>query len=169
MRTDLLNAIFKGYYKCSDQTLEAFSNLWFHTGDLAKIDKAENIYFLGRVKDVIRRRGENVNAFEVEEELLRHLDVVIAAGFAILSVFGDGTEDEIKVAVVVREESIKERDFDEQKLWEWPIKNMARFRIPSIIQFIPSIAKTPTGKVDKTNLSKEGGRRFEMIRSVAPS
>ena len=114
VRADLRNAFFEGYYKCPDQTLEAFSNLWFHTGDLAKVDEAGNVYFLGRVKDVIRRRGDNVNAFEVEEELLRHPHVVAVAAFAVPSLLGDGTEEEIKVAVVARENSITERGFNEK-------------------------------------------------------
>ena len=55
VRTDLPNAFFKGYCKCPDQTLEAFSNLLLFTGDLAKVDKPRNVYFLGYVKDAIRR------------------------------------------------------------------------------------------------------------------
>jgi carnitine-CoA ligase len=51
VRTDLPNAFFKGYYKCPDKILEGFSNLCFHTGDLAKVDKAGNVYFLGQGKE----------------------------------------------------------------------------------------------------------------------
>lgn len=52
-------------------------NLWFHTGDLAKVDKAGNLFFLRSTKDVIRGRGGNTNGFEVEEKMLRHPDVVV--------------------------------------------------------------------------------------------
>jgi AMP-binding enzyme C-terminal domain len=87
--------------------------------------------------------------------------------FAVPSVLGDDTEEEIKVAVVARENSITERGFNEKELWEWLVKNIARFQVPSVIEFVPSISKTPTGKVEKSILSKEGGQRFEMIRPLS--
>jgi acyl-coenzyme A synthetase/AMP-(fatty) acid ligase len=82
------------------------------------------------------------------------------------SILGDGTEEEIKVAVVARENSITERGFNEKELWEWSVKNMACFQVPSVIEFVPSISKIPTWKVEKSSLSKEGGQRFVMIRPL---
>jgi acyl-CoA synthetase (AMP-forming)/AMP-acid ligase II/enoyl-CoA hydratase/carnithine racemase len=77
LRSDFPNAFFEGYFNDSKATLTALSNLWLHTGDLGKVDDAGNVYFVGRIKDVIRRRGENVNASEVEEEFLNHPDVMV--------------------------------------------------------------------------------------------
>jgi acyl-coenzyme A synthetase/AMP-(fatty) acid ligase/enoyl-CoA hydratase/carnithine racemase len=159
LRTDIPNAFLNGYFKLSEKTLDAMSNLWLHTGDLAKIDETGNVFFLGRTKDVIRRRGENVNAFEVEEEFLQHSDVVSVAAFGIPSEFGDGTEEEIKVAVVVRETELSER-----RLWEWAIDNMARFQVPSVIEIVKELKKTPTGKIEKRGLKAEGGLRFDLRR-----
>jgi hypothetical protein len=121
------------------------------------------------VKDVIRRPGENANAFEVEEESLCHPDVVTVAVFTIPSALGDGAEDEVKAAVVAREDSVAVRGFSEKDLWEWSVKNMARFQVPSVIKFVPSIAKTPTGTVNNANSSKEGWERFEIIKGIMPT
>jgi len=160
VRSTRPNAFFKGYFNSPVQTLAATENFWLHTGDLGRIDEQGNFFFHGRVKDVIRRRGENVNAFEVEEELLRHPDVITAAAFAIPTELGEGTEDDIKVAVVVKVVSVKEREFNERELWEWAKTNMARFQIPTVVEFVPTLKKTPTGKIDKSNLVAEGGVRF---------
>jgi crotonobetaine/carnitine-CoA ligase len=113
---------------------------------------------IGRVKDVIRRRGENVNASEVEEEFLQHPDVVIAAAYGIPSQFGAGTEEDIKVAVQLRPNCTT----DETALWEWAVQYMARFQMPSVIEIVPHIRKTPTGKMEKFGLSVEGGQRFDI-------
>jgi crotonobetaine/carnitine-CoA ligase len=157
VRTEIPNALFNGYFKAPEKSLEAMSNLWLHTGDLARVDEKGNVFFLGRTKDVIRRRGENVNSFEVEEELLRHPDVVTVAAIAVPSDLGNGTEEEVKVVVVMREGS----EVDEKALWDWATDNMARFQVPNVIEFIDELKRTPTGKVDKGELKGEGGVRFD--------
>jgi crotonobetaine/carnitine-CoA ligase len=101
---------------------------------LARVDESGNVFFFGRTKNVIRRRGENVNAFEIEEELLRHPDVVSVAAFAVPSELGDGTEDDIKVAVVKKEKAA----LDENGPWEWSLANMARFQVPTVVEFVGS-------------------------------
>ncbi|KAF2712776.1 putative coenzyme A synthetase [Pleomassaria siparia CBS 279.74] len=157
LRSDQPNAFFDGYFNDAINTTLAFRSLWLHTGDLAKVDEVENVYFLGRVKDVIRRRGENVNASEVEEELLQHPDVVIAAAYGIPSQFGEGTEEDIKVAVQLSEGS----GIDEGGLWEWAKAHMARFQVPDVIERVEEIKRTPTGKMEKYGLGVEGGVRFD--------
>ncbi|KAI1749878.1 putative coenzyme A synthetase [Xylaria castorea] len=158
LRSDIPNAFFQGYFNDLVNTVAAFSGLWLHTGDIAKVDEAGNVYFVGRVKDVIRRRGENVNASEVEEEFLQHPDVVIAAAYGIPSQLGSGTEEDVKVAVQMRPGST----VDEKALCEWAVQHMARFQVPSVIEFVPSIGRTPTGKMEKHGLPEEGGRRFDI-------
>lgn len=160
LRTDTPNAMFQGYFNDPTSTIAAFRNLWLHTGDIAKIDEDGNVYFLGRIKDVIRRRGENINASEIEEELLQHPDVLVAAAYGIPSQLGSGTEQDVKVAVEMREDS----KVDEKGLWEWTVQHLARFQVPAVIEFVPKIPKTPTGKIEKHGLSVEGGFRFEIPR-----
>jgi len=160
LRADQPNAFFHGYFNAPSDTIAAFRNLWFHTGDIARIDENGNVYFHGRLKDVIRRRGENVNATEVEEELLQHPDVLMAAAYGIPSSLadGDGTEEDVKVAVVLKDGSTVE----EKSIWEWSVRNMARFQVPSVIQIVPQINRTPTGKIVKSGLKVEGGTRFDI-------
>lgn len=159
LRSSTPNAFFNGYFGASDATLAATRNLWLHTGDIAKIDGDGNVFFLGRIKDVIRRRGESVNAFEVEEELLRHEDVVSVAAFGIPSTLGEGTEEDVKVVVVKREGSA----LSERGLWEWARGpgGLAKFQVPSVIQFARELERTETGKVVKAGLKAEGGLRFD--------
>ncbi|KIV87120.1 hypothetical protein PV11_02688 [Exophiala sideris] len=158
LRSDVSNAFFQGYFNNPLATVGAYSNLWLHTGDLAKIDEDGNVYFVGRVKDVIRRRGENVNAAEIEEEFVRHKDVVMAAAFAVPSDLGEGTEDEIKVAVQIRDKSpVLESD-----LFDWAVQHMARFQVPSVIEIVSDLKRTPTGKLEKRWLKAEGGKKFDL-------
>ncbi|EKG11557.1 AMP-dependent synthetase/ligase [Macrophomina phaseolina MS6] len=157
LRSDQPNGFFDGYFNDAFSTASAFRSLWLHTGDLAKVDEAGNVYFLGRAKDVIRRRGENVNASEVEEEFLQHPDVVIAAAYGIPSQFGEGTEEDIKVVVQLREGSV----IDERGLWEWARAHMAWFQVPDVLERVEEIRGTPTGKIEKYGLRVEGGVRFD--------
>ncbi|KAF2495410.1 acetyl-CoA synthetase-like protein [Lophium mytilinum] len=158
LRADAPNAFFQGFFEDVGSTAAAFKGLWLHAGNLAKVDADGNVYFMGRVKHVIRRRGENVNAAEVEEELMQHPDVVLAVAYRIQSQLGEGTEQDVKVAVQVRSGS----KVDEEALWLWAVRNMARFQVPSVIEFVAEVRRTPTGKMEKSGLTVEGGRRFDM-------
>ncbi|KAH7156574.1 putative coenzyme A synthetase [Dactylonectria macrodidyma] len=158
LRSDVPNAFLQGYFNDPVNTAHAFRGLWLHTGDIAKVDEDGNVYFIGRIKDVVRRRGENINASEVEEEFLEHPDVVIAAAYSIPSQLGSGTEEDVKVAVQMRVGST----VDEKELWEWATQHMARFQVPSVIEFVTEIKKTPTGKIEKGALIAEGGKRFDL-------
>lgn len=157
LRSDYTGVFFDGYFNNHAANASAFKNLWLHTGDLASIDDDGNVYFVGRLKDIIRRRGENINAADLEEEFLRHPAVKTAAAIAIPSDLGSGTEDDVKVVVQLCEGA----RVDEAGLWAWSTENMARFQVPSVIEIVPEIKKTPTGKLDKTTLRTEGGRRFD--------
>jgi crotonobetaine/carnitine-CoA ligase len=158
LRSDNPNAFFQGYFNDPANTARCWASGWLHTGDIGKVDAEGNVYFMGRVKDVIRRRGENVNAEEVEEEFLQHPDVTTAAAYAIPSQLGAGTEEDVKLAVQTRPGS----SVDEKALWQWAVENMARFQVPSVIEIVPEIRKTATGKIEKHGLPVEGGVRFDQ-------
>lgn len=162
LRSDSPTAFFDGYFNDPTSTITAFRNLWLHTGDIGKVDEDGNVFFLGRLKDLIRRRGENVNAAEVEEEFLQHEDVVIAVACGIPSDLGNGAEEDVKVVVELRDGSV----VSERDLWGWAVTHMARFQVPSVVQIVDKIQKTPTGKLEKHSLAVEGGQRFD-IRSVS--
>ncbi|KAJ5674354.1 uncharacterized protein N7477_004288 [Penicillium maclennaniae] len=156
LRSENPNAFFQGYFSDPANTVKAYANMWLHTGDIAKMDERGNVYFIGRIKDIIRRRGENISASEVEEEFLQHPEVVIAAAFAIPSELGAGTEDDLKVVVKLRDKSTT----DEHALWQWSQQHMARHQVPTVIEIVEELKQTPTGKIEKGSLTKEGGTRF---------
>ena len=152
------NAFLKGYFGHPESTIAATAGLWLHTGDLARVDGEGHVYFMGRTKDVVRRRGENINAAEVEEEFLEHPDIITVAAYGVPSQFGSGTEQDLKVAIELRPGSVL-RELD---VWNWSVSRMARFQVPSVIEFVARIDKTPTGKIDKGAFKSEGGERFDI-------
>ena len=81
-----------GYYGNPEATARAWRNGWFHTGDAFRRDADGNFFFVDRMKDAIRRRGENISSFEVEAEICAHPAVREAAVVAVPSEFG---EDEV--------------------------------------------------------------------------
>ena len=97
--------INSGYKNMPEATAKAWRNGWFHTGDQFTQDEDGNFFFLDRIKDVIRRRGENISSFEVEAEVLSHPLVkdVAAVAVRIPSVDEDGGDEEVKIVVVLEE------------------------------------------------------------------
>ena len=144
--------IFDEYFAMPEATMSAFRNLWFHTGDLGKLDSTGNLYFVGRKKDVIRRRGENISAFEVEESVLLHPDVMEAAAVGVPSELG---EEDVMLYVVARPGA----DLNPREIIDHCELNLARFQIPKYIDFIDELPKTPTGKVEKHRLTDLGLRK----------
>ncbi|WP_234820456.1 AMP-binding protein [Mycolicibacterium goodii] len=157
--------MFSGYYENPQATTEAQRNMWFHSGDLAKMDEAGNVYFVGRKKEAIRRRGENISAFEVEESIREHPAVLDCAAFGVKS---DLTEEEVMVAIVLQPGA---RATTEEEIWAFCYERMARFQVPRFIEFVDELPKTPTGKVEKFKLQEAGvgerTREFELPRAAA--
>jgi crotonobetaine/carnitine-CoA ligase len=139
------STIFDGYFGMPEATVEAFRNLWFHSGDIARVDEAGNFFFIGRQKEAIRRRGENISAFEVEEGVLLHPDVLEAAAIGVAS---ELTEEEVKVCVVRRPGS----ELSYERLVEHCQRALAKFQVPRYIEWVDELPKTPTGKISKHSL-----------------
>ncbi len=148
LRTDAPWALNSGYYKRPDATAEAWRNGWFHTGDLARRDEEGNYFFIDRLKDAIRRRGENISSSEVERELLAHPAVREAAVVAVPS---ELSEDEV-LAVIAVEQDVT---LDPVQLIDFLRPRMAYFMIPRFIRFVDELPKTPTEKVRKAALRAE--------------
>ncbi|HEX6350747.1 MAG TPA: AMP-binding protein [Candidatus Dormibacteraeota bacterium] len=138
-----------GYYGMPEVTAEAFRNGWFHTGDLARLDGEGWLYYLGRKKDMIRRRGENISAFEVEEVVQGHPAVLQAAAFGVPS---ELTEEEVKVCVVLRPGA----SLAHAELARWCEGRMAKHMVPRYIEFLDDLPLTPTEKVEKYRLREAG-------------
>ena len=138
-----------GYWAMPEATLAAWRNGWFHTGDVLKADADGWLYFNGRRKDMVRRRGENISAAEVEMVIEAHPEILEAAVFGVPSAM---TEEEVMVCAVRRAGST----LDEQALADWCQTRMARFMVPRYVQFLPALPKTPTDKVEKFRLQQSG-------------
>jgi crotonobetaine/carnitine-CoA ligase len=141
--------IMDGYYGMPQETLRAFRNLWFHTGDLLKRDADGYLYFVGRLKDMVRRRGENISSAEVELCIETHADVLEAA---VIGVPSELTEEEVMACVVVRPGST----LTPAALADYCAKRVARFMVPRYIRFMSELPKTPTDKAEKFRLQQDG-------------
>jgi crotonobetaine/carnitine-CoA ligase len=134
-----------GYYARPADSMAARRNDWFHTGDLGHFDEEGYLYFVDRKKDAIRRRGENISAFEVERVVLRHPAVAEAAVYAIKS---DLSEDEVCVSLVAREDA----QLDLPNLIRFCIANMPAYMIPRFVHVSEQLPKTITQRVEKYKL-----------------
>lgn len=134
----------QGYFDMPDKTAEAWRNGWFHTGDAFRADDAGRYYFVDRVKDAIRRRGENISSFEVEALVNAHDGVAESAAIAVPSELG---EDEVKVCVVRIDPLLTE----EQLLHDL-VESMPRFMVPRYIEFTDELPKTDATQRVKKNL-----------------
>ena len=141
--------LMAGYYGMPEASLQAFRNLWFHTGDLLRQDAGGYLYFVGRRKDMVRRRGENISAAEVEQVIEAHPSVLSCAVYGVPS---ELTEEEVMACVVLRP---GERP-DAPVLTTWCATRMARFMVPRYLRFAESLPKTPTDKVEKFRLQQDG-------------
>ncbi len=141
--------IMDGYYRMPEETVQATRNLWFHTGDLARADDDGFFYFAGRRTDSIRRRGENISAFEIEEAISLHPDVLEVAAFGVPS---ELSEDDVMVAIVAR----NGHRIDPVELVTFCESTMARHMVPRYIDVVDALPKTPTEKVEKYRLAARG-------------
>jgi long-chain acyl-CoA synthetase len=138
--------IMKGYYKRPDATAEVMNNGWFKTGDLARRDEDGFYYIVDRAKDMIIRGGFNVYPREIEEVLMTHEAVSLAA---VVGVPDDSHGEEIKAFVVLNEGAT----ITEDELRDWCKEQMANYKYPRIIEFPSALPMTATGKILKRELS----------------
>ncbi len=149
-----------GYLKMPAETLAAQRNLWFHTGDLGSLDEAGYLHFLQRKKDAIRRRGQNISAFEIEEVVNLHPAVLESAAVGVPS---ELTEEEVMLWVVLREgESLTAK-----ALIRHCEGGMAAFMVPRYLHFAEALPKTPTEKVEKYRLKALGIAEGSWDREAA--
>ncbi len=139
------DVVMKGYWGMPEATVETFRNLWLHTGDYGRMDAEGHLFFEGRKKDAIRRRGENISAWEIEEVIHAHPAVLEAVAVGVPS---ELTEEDVKVYAVLHEGAA----LGEEELREFCGTRMARYMVPEYVEFIDEIPKTPTGKPEKYKL-----------------
>jgi crotonobetaine/carnitine-CoA ligase len=140
--------IMRGYYEMPDETAAVIVDGWLRTGDLVTANDDGTFTFVGRKKEVIRRRGENLSPTEVEAVLEQHDDVAEAA---VIGVASDLTEEDVKAFVV----AVDGRSIDVATLDAFARSRLARFKVPRYYEAVPALPHTPTGRVAKHRLPVE--------------
>jgi crotonobetaine/carnitine-CoA ligase len=160
LRADDPFAMATGYFGMADKTVEAWRNLWLHTGDRV-VRNDEGFYkFIDRMKDSIRRRGENISSFEVERVIMAHPAVEVAAVFPVPS---DLAEDEVMTTVVVKNGAT----LDGAELIGFCEGRLSYFAIPRFVDFVPELPRTESGKVQKFKLREQGRSAGTWDREAA--
>ena len=149
VRTDRPWAMNSGYYKAPEATARAWRNGWFHTGDAFRQDADGFFFFVDRMKDAIRRRGENISSYEVEQVLVSHPQVENAAVFPVRS---ELAEDEVMAAVVLRPGA----KLAYEALLDYCQPRMPYFAVPRYLEFVDALPVTENGKVTKYKLRERG-------------
>lgn len=147
VRTKVPWTMSLGYYGMPDKTAEAFRNLWFHTGDGLRRDEDGWFYFVDRLKDAIRRRGENISSYELEQAVLEHPCVTECAAIGVPADTEAG-EDEVFIAVVAEGVSVSE-------IHAWCGNRLPAFARPRYIRLVDSLPTTPSGKIRKVDLRQQ--------------
>jgi crotonobetaine/carnitine-CoA ligase len=138
-----------GYEDNPQATLAAWRNGWFHTGDLARADADGNVFFVDRLKDVIRRRGENISSVEVEREARAHPHVREAAALGV----ANGSSDEEVLLVV---SALPGVEVDPAELHGFLADRLPHFMTPRYIRVVDELPKTASAKVFKPQLRAQG-------------
>ncbi|XHO83251.1 AMP-binding protein [Azospirillum sp. A29] len=142
-------ALGSGYYRNPEATLAAMRNGWFHTGDAFRMEVDGRFFFVDRLKDVIRRRGENISSFELEAEIGAHPAVREAVTVAVPSSVG---EDEV-LAVVA---PVPGASVDPAELVGFLAARVAHYMVPRYVRVVKELPKTASGKLQKHTLRAEG-------------
>ena len=141
-------AVMLGYYGMPDETRKVLTDGWLRTGDLVEVNDDGTFTFVGRRKELIRRRGENLSPLEVEAVLESHADVVEAA---VVGVPSELSEEEVKAFVVLT----KANSVAPAKLRDFVAERLASFKVPRYFEVVPELPHTPTGRIAKHELPKE--------------
>jgi crotonobetaine/carnitine-CoA ligase len=137
-----------GYFDDDPATNQAFRGGWFHTGDLVRQDHDGRIFYLGRIKDTVRRSGENISSAEVEGVLIEHPDVAAAA---CVPVPDDLRGEEVKMYVVLRP-GADPVSTQPTGLAEWCGARLAYFKVPRYWSYVDDLPRTPSERVAKSVL-----------------
>jgi carnitine-CoA ligase len=148
--------VMNGYWAMPDETAHAFRGGRFHTGDRGRLDTAGRLYFLGRTHDGIRRRGENISAYELEQIVMEHPEIVEVAALGVPS---ELTEDDVKICVVLRAGS----RLRPEQILEHCAQNAPAYMVPRYIEVRSRLPKTPTHKVEKFKLRDRTDATWDSV------
>jgi crotonobetaine/carnitine-CoA ligase len=143
------HVMFERYEGQPEATLAQLANLWFHTGDLGRVDEHGNFAYADRTKDSMRRRGENISSFEVEQALLRYPGVAEIAAIGVPSELG---EDDVMVCIVEKPgEAI-----DVVAFMDHCCERLPYFAVPRYVDLCGELPKNAVGRVLKHELRARG-------------
>jgi crotonobetaine/carnitine-CoA ligase len=138
-------AMFSGYWDNAEATVEAFADLWYHTGDMGKRRESGALQFVDRKKDAMRRRGENVSSMEVEAAIREHGQVADVAVHAVPSPL---VEDDIKAVIVLSGDQRPEA----RELFAFFQDNLPFYAMPRYVEFVDDLPRNAVGRVMKHEL-----------------
>lgn len=144
-------AIFGGYWNRPEATVEAWRNLWFHSGDAAYLDDEGYFVFSDRMKDSIRRRGENISSFFVEDAVRKIPGVKEVGAYAVTSDVAE-TEEDVMVAIVPTDGE----QVDVEAMFRTLCETMPRHAVPRWARFVDELPRTPTQRIQKFKLREMG-------------
>ena len=139
----------QGYWGKPAETVEAWRNLWFHTGDFLREHADGQLEYIGRKKDAIRRRGENISAWEVESAVAAHPDVLEVAAIGVPSELG---EEDVAVLIVPRPGTQP----DPAQICAMAAENLQGFAVPRYVEFVDAFPKTPSERIAKSEVRARG-------------
>ncbi|MFI4986598.1 MAG: ATP-dependent acyl-CoA ligase [Alphaproteobacteria bacterium] len=148
--------VMLGYYKMPEATVRDTRNLWLHTGDRGYLDADGYLYFVDRKKEAIRRRGENISAYEVEMLVAKHPGVLEVAAVPVAS---ELSEDEVMIYVVFRDGQRP----SEEELVRFANRNMAHFMVPRFVHLVDALPKTASEKIEKYKLKQWAEQHREEL------
>jgi crotonobetaine/carnitine-CoA ligase len=160
IRADEPFSIAGGYFAMPEKTGEAWRNLWLHTGDRVVREPDGYFRFVDRMKDAIRRRGENISSYEVEQVLGSHPAVALAAVFPVSS---ELAEDEVMAAIVLKDGAYA----SEEELVRFCENRMPYFAVPRFVELMETLPRTESGKVQKYKLRERGRTAATWDRDAA--
>jgi crotonobetaine/carnitine-CoA ligase len=156
MRPRHPGSMMKGYYKMPEQTAQAFIDGWFCTGDRGYLDADGYLYFIDRKKEAIRRRGENISAYEVEMILSGHPAILEVAAVPVPS---ELSEDEVMVYVVLNTGAT----LTHAEVVQFAADHMNYYMVPRFVEFIDALPKTATEKIEKYKLKQDALARKALL------
>lgn len=143
--------IMHGYDAMPDKTVEAWRNLWFHTGDRGHLDRDGYVYFAERASERIRRRAENVSAHDIEIAISRHPAVREAAAIGVPSEFAG--DDDIELCLVLSQGS----EVVPHDLLAYLASALPHYMVPRYLRFMDELPRSVTNKIQRTHLKQSSG------------
>jgi crotonobetaine/carnitine-CoA ligase len=137
----------QGYYGMPDKTIDMFRNCWLHTGDGLRRDAEGWYFFVDRLKDAIRRGGENISSYEVEQAVLGHPAIAECSAVGVPA-DAEAGEDEVMVCMVL----VPGEKLAPDDAWAWCDKRLPKFASPRYLAFLDALPATPSGKIRKAAL-----------------